>query len=106
MSQPVQIQAWTADKIFKILRAHRSELHALGVRKLGLFGSFKRGTATSESDLDFLVEFAEPTFDTYMDTKFLLEDLFNRKVDLVLETDIKPRLRSYILTEAEYVSGL
>jgi predicted nucleotidyltransferase len=44
----------------------------------------------------------KPTFDTYMEVKFYLEDLFGRKVDLVMEEAIKPQLRPYILNEVEY----
>jgi len=56
--------------------------------------------------MDFLVEFESPSFDAYMDTKFFLEDLFQCKIDLVIESNLKPRLRPYILNEVVYVSGL
>jgi uncharacterized protein len=49
---------------------------------------------------DFLVEFYDKTFDNYLDTKQLLEMLFDRKVDLVIKSNIKPRLRERILNEA------
>ena len=74
----------------------------MGVRKIGLFGSFKRGQAGRKSDIDILVVLAQPTFDSYMDVKFYLEDLFGRKVDLVMEDALKPRLRPYILADVEY----
>jgi len=44
----------------------------------------------------------EETFDHYMDCKFYLEDLFGRKVDLVMKGAIKKRLRPYILGEVVY----
>jgi predicted nucleotidyltransferase len=59
-----------------------------------------RGEATDASDIDFLVEFDDKTFDNYLDTKELLETLFGRKVDLVIKSNIKPRLRDRILSEA------
>ncbi|MGK7958592.1 MAG: nucleotidyltransferase family protein, partial [Crocosphaera sp.] len=72
---------------------------------LGVFGSFVRGEATDNSDLDLLVEFqGDVTFDNYMDLKFLLEDLFERKIDLVIKEDIKPQIRERILEETVYVS--
>ena len=75
------------------------------VKSLGVFGSFVRGEATDNSDLDLLVEFkGDVTFDNYMDLKFLLEDLFNRKIDLVIKEDIKPQIRERILEETVYVS--
>jgi len=42
------------------------------------------------------------TFDNYMDCKFYLEDLFKRKVDLVMKESIKKRLKPYILGEVVY----
>ena len=59
------------------------------------------------SDVDILVEFekAHETFDNYMDLKFYLEELFGRKVDLVIIDSIKPALRSNILRSAEYAKG-
>ena len=58
-----------------------------------LFGSAVRGELNPDSDLDFVVEF-EPGagFDEYMDLKFLLEELFGRRVDLVTHRSLKPRL--------------
>src|SRR5690606_14383474 len=35
------------------------EIRAVGVERLGLFGSFVRGRATQDSDVDILVEFAQ-----------------------------------------------
>ena len=62
-----------------------------GVRRPGSFGSTVRNEATDASDLDFLVEFREKTFDAYMDLKTLLERIFDRPVDLVLPENVKPR---------------
>ena len=78
---------------------------AYGVRRIGLFGSFARGDAGAGSDVDVLVEFADPfvTFDRYMDLKFYLEDLFGRRVDLVIRHTLKPRLRETVEEEAVYV---
>jgi len=76
-----------------------------GVKSLGVFGSFVRGEATVSSDIDILVEFeGKPTFRHYMDLKFFLEDLFDRKVDLVIKEDLKPEIKKRILLETVYVS--
>ena len=95
-------------QIFHALEPHREKIRALGVRRLGLFGSHARDEATDFSDFDFLVEF-EPgakSFDNYMDLKILLEQIFGRRVDLVLSTVIKPRIRDKILQETIYAPGL
>jgi hypothetical protein len=94
------------DDVFTILAAHTDTLRRLGVRRLGLFGSCARGEATANSDLDFVVDFAEKSFDAYMDLKAYLEDLFGCRVDLVLADTIKPRLRPIIQRETVYAQGL
>jgi predicted nucleotidyltransferase len=91
--------------IIEIIEANRDVLRRYGVRRLGVFGSHARGTATEESDLDFVVEFERKTFDAYMGLKEFLERAFDRRVDLVLSGGIKPRLREIILKEAIYAEG-
>jgi len=75
-----------------------------GVTKIGIFGSFARGEEKEGSDIDVLVEFQEnyKTFDNYMDLKFLLEDLFGRKIDLVTIDALRPQLKDGILQEVIY----
>ena len=97
---------WTAQRILDILAKHRDELRTMGVLKIGLFGSYLRANPTPGSDIDLLVTLDNSSFDAYMDLKFLLEDLFQCKVDLVLEKTLKPRLRPYVLAEVKYALGL
>lgn len=88
-----------------ILREHENVMiERFGVKKVGVFGSFAKGEERIDSDVDILVEFKEgqKTFGNYMELKFYLEELFGRKVDLVIENAIKPRLREQILKEAVY----
>ncbi|MCU1246270.1 MAG: putative nucleotidyltransferase [Acidobacteria bacterium] len=90
----------TREEILDTLAAQKKRLGQLRVRELSLFGSYARNEATEGSDLDFLVVFSEKSFDRYMDLKEFLESLFQRPVDLVLESALKPRLRERILGEA------
>jgi len=106
MERIIETHRQTAQEIMGTLAQHREVLRTMGVRKLGLFGSYRRGTPSSDSDMDFLVVLERPSFDDYMAVKFFLEDLFQCKVDLVLEKTLKPRLRPYILAEVEYAPGL
>ncbi|MDX2040860.1 MAG: nucleotidyltransferase family protein [Acidobacteriota bacterium] len=92
--------------IFETLEQNRERIRSFGVSQLGLFGSFARGENTESSDLDFLVEFEIKSFDAYIGLKQFLEELFGRKVDLVLPNTIKPRLRDRILAETVYAQGL
>jgi hypothetical protein len=45
------------DEVIDRLRGCRTELNALGVRSLDLFGSVARGQQQPNSDVDLLVEF-------------------------------------------------
>lgn len=91
------------EEILESLEESGEELKDFGVVRIGLFGSFLRDEHDGSSDLDFLVEFEENTFDDYMKLKFFLEDLFGRDVDLVIESDVRPEL-SHVREEAVYVS--
>jgi len=97
---------WESSEILRILEQNSDQLQRMEVRRIGLFGSYRRGTPASESDMDFLVVLERPSFDAYMDLKFFLEDLFGCRVDLVMEESLKPRLRPYILSEVAYAQGL
>ncbi|MYK16748.1 nucleotidyltransferase family protein [Candidatus Poribacteria bacterium] len=85
---------------------NRQALQKYGVKRIGLFGSYVRGTATAASDIDFLVELERLTFDDYMGLAVFLEDLFEKDVDLVTPTSIKPGYKPYIEREVEYVTEL
>lgn len=53
------------------------------VKRIGLFGSYVAGKQGKGSDLDFLVEFKEPTFDNFMNLANYLEKLFGKKIDIL-----------------------
>ncbi|MGI6555114.1 MAG: nucleotidyltransferase family protein [Bacillota bacterium] len=74
---------------------------------MGLFGSFLRDEQTENSDIDILVEFrkGQKTFDNYMDLKLFLEEMFGRKVDLVIQEAIKPDLKESINRSVRYAKG-
>ncbi len=72
-----------------------------GVEALYLFGSVARGDAGPESDVDFLVRFLRPPgFLGYMGLKLFLEDLLGTRVDLAMDTALRPEVRPWIEKEA------
>jgi predicted nucleotidyltransferase len=86
--------------VLSILKEKQSKIASrFSVRRIGVFGSFARGTAGPESDVDILVELNKPTFDNYMDLKFYLEEVLNHPVDLVIHDAVKPRLKPIIEKE-------
>ena len=54
-----------------------------GVKRIGLFGSFARGTPRSDSDVDILVEFKRPVGFKFMEFADHLEQVLGRKVDIL-----------------------
>ena len=95
----------TRDEILKALADERESLKAFGVTELGVFGSFARNEARSDSDVDVLVDLRRETFKDYMGLLNFLESLFGRKVDLVMKDTIKPIIRDRVLNETLYVPG-
>jgi uncharacterized protein len=92
-----------AEEILSFLKERKSDLHRrFSVLRIGLFGSYARGSNNAESDIDILVELEEPTFDHYMDLKFFLEEHFGGSVDLVLADSLKERLKVSLLQEVAY----
>jgi predicted nucleotidyltransferase len=74
------------------------------ISRLGVFGSFAKGKATPESDVDVLVEFSEPVdFFAFIDVKDFLEAILKTRVDLVTVKALKPALKDRILNEVIYV---
>ena len=96
----------TSPEILAVLQQNRDTLRGFGVRRLALFGSYARGEQTATSDLDFVVELEERSFDSFMGLNLFLEDLFGSPVDFVLEHTIKPRLRPHIMESLTDVPGL
>ena len=84
--------------MIELVKKHIDELENIcrkyNVRRMELFGSAVVGDFNEQSsDLDFLVEFLplKPGryADTYFDLLFELEDLFDRRIDLVMPNAIK-----------------
>jgi uncharacterized protein len=92
--------------ILAVLCENRALLRSLGVRRLGLFGSFVRGEQRVDSDVDFLVEFEpdQKTFDHFMNLVVLLEDLLHRRIELVTTEALSPHIGPHILGEVEYAA--
>ena len=89
-----------------VMESHFDEIRALGARRIGVFGSFARGQARDDSDVDVYVEFEESkrTYDNFFALHELLENLLERRVDLVTDkalTETKARL---ILPTVRYAS--
>lgn len=89
-------------KIIKKIQEKSRDIQKYNVKKIGLFGSYLKDKQHKKSDIDILVAFNKETFDNYMDLLFLLERIFKRKIDLVIEKDLHPEFK-YVKKEAKYV---
>ena len=89
-----------------LIEAHAQELHKLGARRIGVFGSFARNQATPESDVDVYVEFSEgmKTYDNFFAIYELLSGLFGRPIDLVTDGALSDRKARLILPTVRYAS--
>ncbi|MCH8980589.1 nucleotidyltransferase family protein, partial [candidate division KSB1 bacterium] len=81
--------------VLSIIQQNRKSIKTLGVKKLGLFGSFVREEQNKNSDIDLMVEFdkGKKTFDNFMQLSFLLEDLLGKKIELVTTDSMSPYIR-------------
>jgi uncharacterized protein len=96
----------TKQELLSRLQEQSHQLRSLGVKRLGLFGSFVREQQNADSDIDFLVEFEtdQKTFENFMQLAFFLEDEFQRKVELVTRESLSPYIGPHILKEVEYAA--
>ncbi len=96
----------TKDFIITTLRNNKIRLAQLGVKEVGLFGSYLRNEHTPNSDIDILIDFetGKENFDNYINACRLVEALFDKeKVEIVTKNGLSPYIGPRILNEVVYV---
>jgi hypothetical protein len=96
----------TKDYILTTLKSNKSRLSKLGIREIGLFGSYARGEQSDKSDIDILIDFTPEmeNYDNYMAAYDLFEALFkNERVEIVTKKGLSPYIGPKILNEVMYV---
>lgn len=94
----------TREQILDFLRQHKQEMcDRFGVTKIGLFGSYARGDASDDSDVDVAIEMSTYSADGYFGLLHLLEDSLQKRIDLGIESNFKPLLKPYIMKDIIYV---
>lgn len=88
----------TKAEIIATLRSHKMEISALGVKSIGLFGSYARDTAKTGSDIDLLVELEYTSYATLLRVNDFLEQLLKHRIDLIRKG---PHLKARFLKAVE-----
>jgi uncharacterized protein len=94
------------EQLLAELAALQKPLRQRGVDSLALFGSFVRGDARPDSDVDVLIDVAPNVRFSLVDlvgVKDFLEDRLGRPVDVVTQEGLEPLIRDRVLREAEPV---
>ena len=91
----------TISPFFSIKRRSLPILKRHNVIRAAIFGSFARGTATAKSDIDFLIEYRgrNKSLLDLIGLKLDLEEILDRKVDVITYRSIYWRIREQILAE-------
>lgn len=89
-----------------LIQTHRKEILALaeshGLLDVRVFGSMARDDWNDESDVDLLVALAPGTSGLALGGMLMdVQDLLNRKVDIVTEAGLHPAFRQRVLREAQ-----
>jgi uncharacterized protein len=92
------------DDIVAFLKTHKEEMKKkYGVKKIGLFGSYVRGVARKDSDIDIAVELDDKyIFRNFFALEEYLKRNLNKNIDLGIESAIKPAVKEKILDEIVY----
>jgi predicted nucleotidyltransferase len=96
----------TKENILNTLKFHKPEFFALGIRDVGLFGSYARNNQSEKSDIDILIDFypEQENYDNYMAVCDIFETLFkNEKIEIVTKNGLSPYIGPSILKEVMYV---
>ena len=101
MAAQRKIKVTSLNEIKGVIEQNRPELkRQYHVEKIGVFGSYARGTQKKRSDIDFLVTFdkAISLFD-HVDLTIYLKELMGCEVDVIPHNNLRPELREYVLKD-------
>lgn len=92
--------------VLDFLKEHKMQfMKKYGVTKIGLFGSYARGEENVSSDVDIVIEMLteKKSLSAFFSLKRELETALHTKVDLGIESALKPIAKEYILKDIIYV---
>jgi hypothetical protein len=75
-----------------------------GIEEFAVFGSMARGDYKENSDVDIaIIKAKDKDYFKMLDTKYFLEDMLNKKVDMGYYDSIRPIIRKRIDKDLIYV---
>jgi predicted nucleotidyltransferase len=93
------------EEVKDLLRTHaRTLLDKYGIRVVGIFGSYSRGTQKKKSDIDLIAEVDRPiSLLELVGAQIYLSEILQKKVDLVAKEDLREELKEEILSNTIYL---
>jgi uncharacterized protein len=74
----------TGQQLLDVLRKEKPYLQKkFNLLSIGVFGSYAKGAERFDSDIDLLVELAEPSFDSLAGLQIYLEKKLDKPVELI-----------------------
>lgn len=92
--------------ILTFLQTHKDEMaQRFGVVSVGLFGSYARGEAREDSDVDIAIELSpeKKSLSNFFNIRRYLEQQFGKTVDLGIESTLKPLAKEMVAREIIHV---
>jgi len=95
----------TTNDILQYLKEYKSiKKESYSIKRLGIFGSYARGEANENSDIDIVVDFDKADLFNQISIMQELEKKFNKHVDVIaLWKRMNPKLLSRIQRDVIYV---
>ena len=92
------------NEIITILRNNKKNLFSkYPLESMAIFGSYSRGDEAENSDVDILVELNGSIGFNFLHLNYEIEELLNRKVDLISKRGLKQAFINEIEHELVYV---
>jgi len=90
----------TKQQILSSLKTYQTE-HAkeYGIEEIGIFGSYARGNAHEESDVDVFIKLKRSNLFLLSKIRIELEELLGKHTDLV---QLRPKMNTYLKNHIEH----